>query len=30
MKGQAGREQDRSDIDVLERIKALRAKEEHG
>lgn len=30
MKRQTGREQDRSDIDVLERIKALRAKEEHG
>ncbi len=30
MKRQTGREQDRSDIDVLERIKALRAKEAHG
>ena len=30
MKRQTGREQDRSDIDVLERIKALRAKEEYG
>jgi hypothetical protein len=30
MKRQTGREQDRSDIDVLERIKTLRAKEDHG
>jgi hypothetical protein len=30
MKRLAGREQDRSDIDVLERIKALQAKEGHG
>jgi hypothetical protein len=30
MKRATGREQDRSDIDVLERIKTLQAKEDHG
>lgn|SRR5574341_144544 len=30
MKNRAGREQDRSDIEILERIKALRTKDHHG
>jgi hypothetical protein len=30
MKNRAGREQDRADIEVLERIKALRGKDTHG